>query len=306
MKKSFKQHLLYLSESEREWVYMLDLMVPVKPGYFDFQETETVYRVAGLQSAKNIKKREGKKGIYTGFTKGSTGVSRGIFSGSQYLWVLEGKVQLDSDHDFYTRLDRNGYRWFRSTEFKNMMEVKVKEYFKEKNLEGYSWSYYQNYLTDEKVDKKEQGERKRDFIKWYYDTSKKIIKYYGKDIVKEIKDKYKDPTAGYANDEILFNEYKIIGAYIISNYSEKEIYTEGMDYWVFTMEGDPFSQQIQELKKNKIPQLGFIFKEDISNIDKDLGRTPEKYKFDIDIKKLNKEIRNGLETYEKNQRSMRV
>jgi len=139
--KSFKQHLLYLSESEREWVYMLDLMVPVKPGYFDFQTIETVYRVAGLQSARNVKKREHKKGIYTGFTKGSTGVASGIFSGVQFLWELEGKIQYDSGYDFYTRLDRNGYRWFRSTAFKNMMEVKVKEYFKEKNLKGYSWSY---------------------------------------------------------------------------------------------------------------------------------------------------------------------
>ena len=295
--KSFKQHLSNLSESEREWIYMLDFMVPVKPGYFDFQETATVYRVAGLQSAKNIKKREGKKGIYTGFTKGSTGVSRGIFSGAQYLWVLEGKIQLDSDHDFYTRLDRNGYRWFKSTAFKNMMEVKVKEYFKEKTLEGYSWSYYKNYLTDEKVSKKEQGERKRDFIKWYYDTSKKIIKYYGKDIVKEIKDKYSEGSHSYANNEILFNEYKIIGAYIISDYSEKEIYTEGMDYWVLTDDGTPYQYFAEELKKYKIPQLGFIFKDDIKYIDKDKGKTPDKFKFkfDIDLKKLEKEIRKRIE-----------
>jgi hypothetical protein len=292
--KDFKQ---YLTETEKEWVYMLDLMVPVKPGYFDFQGTEIIYRVSGLQSPRNMKKREGKKGIYTGFTKGSTGVSRGIFSGSQYLWELEGKVQLDSDHDFYTRLDRNGYRWFKSTAFKNMMEVKVKEYFKEKNLEGYSWSFYNAYLTDEKVSKKEQGERKRDFIKWYYDESKKIIKYYGKDIVKEIKDKYKDQTAGYNNNEILFNEYKIIGAYIISDYSEKEIYTEGMDYWVLTDFGTPYQYRIEELKKYKIPQLGFIYKQDIAKIDKDKGKTPDKFKFksNIDVKKLEKEIRKRIE-----------
>jgi hypothetical protein len=290
---TFKQHLLNLNESEKEWEYMLDFMVPVKPGYFDFQETTTVYRIAGIQSPSDMKKREGKKGIYTGFTKGSTGVSRGIFSGSKYLWELEGKVQFDSEHDFYTRLDRNGYRWFKSEFFEKKMEVKVKEYFKKRNLEGYSWSFYNEYL--DKENPKIRGERKRDFIKWYYDESKKLIKKYNKEIIQEVKEKHKNPTAGYDNDEVLFNEYKIIGAYITTAFKEKETFTSGVDTWSIINEPEPFKQQVDNLKKNNIKNLGFIYLSDIIKIDKDKGKTPNKYKFNISLEKLTKEIEKDMQ-----------
>ncbi len=263
-------------ESHKEWEMMLDLYVPLKPSYFKLKKN-IVYRIAGENSAKNILKNQKKKILYSGFWNGSEALSRGISSGGDFLWELEGDIVFRGEYDFFTYLDRNGYKWFSSNYFKTKMRPRIEKYF-EKNwgnkiLGGWYASLVGTYFkgTDLQMAqnspelKKIIGKRKQDFIKWYYDESKKILNL--KKSIKIIKDEIEsNKSITWQNDEVVFNNYIVKGVFI-------------------TIANNKNITRLQSLydtiKDLNIKFKGFIKQTDISMINVEKGIKPDKFVYFI-------------------------
>ena len=279
--KTFKHFLNENRPPNKEWNYMLDAYMPIKPGFFkDFknQKKQTVYRVAGYKSPKNIKKYENKKGMFSGFTKSSDGVAQGIYSGATYLWVVEANIEFESNYDMYIQTDRNGFKWLNNSTFSNYMYKEMKKYFNNLGI-------YNNrgnmlvYLDGESIDSKTSGKRKKDFIAWYYDTAKQIIKTHKKVLLKSIEDTlYASLDNTYLNNELIFNEYKVKEVYIISNIN-KNIWDDYKKSPVLAYNHDYRKDEYNELVKVgfKDKFKGFILNTDVAGINE--KNPPSKYAF---------------------------
>ena len=301
----FKEYLNeYIKNSTmKEWTLMLSAKMPVKPGYlYEEPKRTTVYRIAGEDSIKDIKKYEGKKGLWSGFTVGSKGIANGIFSGGAYIWELDANVQLESSLDAYTTLDRNGYKWVESKAFELKIMPLMKEYFVKEIKTYNSKITIQNIskmdmlLHLKEKDKDGKKRRVQKFVKWYYGVSKDIMKKYKNDIIKYFKDQIPiSKNDYYKNDEIIFNEYRIKGAYIVSDDFKKDFIQGIKDLVDFAMSPSdiPIIHHYEELKKSDIPFLGFIYKEQITKIDP--KHPASKYKFDIDMNEVIREVQSKID-----------
>jgi hypothetical protein len=274
---------------------MLDGYLPItNPLYKNFKKSALVYRIAGENSPSNIKKNENKKTLWSGFTKGSIGIAKGIYSGNTYLYEIEGDILLESELDFYTKLDRNGNKWFYSKtdnfiKFQDEIIKKIEKYLNSegKEKEQDTWMY----LNSRKLDQKVKAERKRKFIKWYYDTVKKIItKPFISKIINDI-NKSRNIVGDYTNDEVIFNNYKVKGAYIVTNFAE---FTDDIikNYALFE-EPDPFGEYINALEK--IPFLGFIFDQNIIKIDTEKKKYASDFAFN-DYDKVKEKISAAIQS----------
>jgi hypothetical protein len=183
----------------------------------------------------------------------------------------------------YTKTDRNGFKWIYHTTFSDYMLPEVVKFFENKGIK-FDFSSSRLYLDDKSLDPKIRGERKREFIKWYYDTSKKIIKKHGQKII----DAVKKTTASsvdshFNNDEIVFSQYKVKGVYVIVDIRKKDFenYQKELDY-LKDFGLDLFLEtECNNLKKTGYDKLfkGLLDKQDVPGIDKDKGRTPDKFAF---------------------------
>ena len=97
---NFKRYLKeYIdASSNKEYDMMLSGWMPITPSLMDKFKIryEPIYRVAGLNSPKTEKKYENKKKVFSGFTKGSLGISSGAISGDIYLYEKSG--ELNGEH----------------------------------------------------------------------------------------------------------------------------------------------------------------------------------------------------------------
>ena len=265
----FKEYLNEYINDKKEWEFMLDYYVPLKPYYFD-NKKQKVYRIAGEKSLNNMIKNQNTKTMYSGFTKSSNDLSTGIYSGGDYLYELYANVVFKAEYDFFTNIDRNGYKWFSSGVFKYKIIPLVDKYFENK-IEFYKnkiskstdYNVIYTYLnaTDitGKDHKKTKGKRKQDFIKWYYDTSKKLLT---KDLLKEIKQEIiSNKSITYSNDEVVFNDYKITGIFIpvtkeMSNSEVQQRKEKIKDFKGYIMVSD-----IAKINLPKISADKFVIKE---------------------------------------------
>ena len=311
----FKEYLKILAEylnQPKEWEYMIGSYIPIKPGYFD-EGTQTVYRIAGINSASDMVKNQGKKGMWSGFTKGSSGLSGGIYSGGDFLYELKANVTFKGANDLWSHIDRNGYKWVDANESTHKITKAVSKYFT--SLPDFVKVYGRkpaNVMFDEKkaylegtgkfkATKKEIGIRKRDFIKWYYGFMKKFVNIHKEDLKKEISQSSLDNSMNgmkYNNDEIIFNDYTIKGLYIISDQEDEESFFTSYALNYHTGAKDAlYGKQIETVKKYKLPYKGFIYRGDIENIK--LPNNPaSKYVFNIPLKKI-EEFRKHLEEQQK-------
>jgi hypothetical protein len=134
------------------------------------------------------------------------------------------------------------------------------------------------------LDKKLSGQRKKEFIEWYYDTSKKILKKHGKEITEEIKKSLKGSDSDYDHDEVVFNQYKVKEVYIVSSLN-RHGYTELLkdkDFRdIYIGDTNPLEPEYKNLVKAGFEKQfkGVIEQEKIPLIDKEKGKTPDKLAF---------------------------
>jgi hypothetical protein len=292
----FKEYLKeYIKTNDgKEWEGMLRYRVPIKPGFFK-EKRGLVYRIAGENSPNNIKKNEGKKKEFSGFTKGSEPLSKGIFSGGAYIYELDANIVYDHEKDIFSQIDRNGYKWFDSVPFYKKIKPLVLKYFGEKtDKKDVMKIDMLKYLN-------QSGNNKKDFIKWYFDISKKLLK--DKKLINDIYNEVIVPMPVYTNDEVIFNNYTVKGAYIITDIirADKKTFEEdvvNLGSSAFYYENDPKPVDIIKeresledgLKKANIKYLGTLMREDIVYIDVRKNRTAERYAFFPDFDKIKKEF----------------
>jgi hypothetical protein len=111
------------------------------------------------------------------------------------------------------------------------------------------------------------GKRKQKFIKWYFDEAKKFL-----DNPKNIEKIIKNQTEGsdYTHDEVIFNNYKIIGAYVIGPRMLKSKTKYDLDVVEYNITS--VLDAYDTLNEAKIKYLGTILEIDIKKIDLEKGK----------------------------------
>ena len=257
---------------------MVDGYFPVKPGFFP-KKREIVYRIAGENSIGNIKKYQNKAPQWSGFTKGSNALSTGFSSGGAVVYVLEADILFQAEYDFFTHLDRNGYKWFKSATYETKIKREIQTYVENKipraDFSGVQWTYYgYYYLKGEDIDDTDKNKgktvskRKGEFIKWFFDMIKsKYTNTKAKETLqKEIADK---GSTVYNNDEVVFNRYKIISTYIMTPFTKNE-FMEELKY-----QGGEYNLKrhlIGLLRKGGLPFDGYLSTKDVEKIDNNRGK----------------------------------
>jgi predicted RNA-binding protein len=243
------------SPASKEYENMFGGLIPVTPSMMKDLTIRipVVYRVAGAASPSTEKRYEGKKKVFSGFTKGSSGIARGAISGGTYLYEKSADVLVNLKFDAGTRLDRNGNKWLNffdgeGLEYKAKMFDKMKDYVKKIDPKSES--------LEEFILFKATQNQKKDFIKWYFDESKKILTKKFMDKLLKDYNKKANNIITWNNNELLYTNYTIKGAYIIVH-EPLDLYTTD----------DVFYDKLETLKKNKIKYLGNIYYKQIKDID---------------------------------------
>lgn len=242
--------------AQKEWALAAKMMLPLAPSILkDFEkEVKGVYHVCKIEDLKNIIKMQGKRRDIATFSKGSSGISHGTSGVADVMVILDGKTSFSAELDFNSILDRNGYRWlglYSGKEYvvNNKFSVKMRPLM-EKYL-----GVYRHQMEDTVFNM--TGKEKAKFIKWYYDTSKKMLT---KKLLKEIADDLaKGFEGGFNNDEILLHNFKIKGIYIIDPEVPRNEYSR--DNPNVTVQAKKLLMQ-----KLKIPYTGIITSSKIAQL----------------------------------------
>ena len=246
------KEILQESQLGKEWEYASKGYMPLTPSILKRFETkiDKCYYICSIEDLYTLYKLQNKKKDISAFTIGSKGLSNGIYSNAKILVELEGYTSFHSPNDLETIRDRNGLKWLRndlpgdfSLYIRNNFSVKMWKVFTEK----YDCSFFDLSSTIKKLD----GKGKVEFIKEYFDLSKKIIDKKLLDNIKDIiqKDYHKE----YTNDELLLHNFKILKWYYIEG---DETYKE-------------IKNELEKLNKYKKDYAGMIPKEIIENITSD-------------------------------------
>ena len=228
--------------------------MPLTPSIMkDFEHfIPKTYHVTSFKNVDNIMKLQGKRKDIPTFTKGSYGLSRGAIENSDVLFTLEGYSSFDASLDFESVLDRNGHRWLNPDKDYDMVvnnKFKVpmyKEIIKEYDLKD-RFSI-ESFIFN--LDNKEKAK----FIKFYFDTSKKLTT---KTLINDIKKSISNGMAGsFGNNEILLHNFKVNKLQIIIDDADEE-YELAKEY----------EEKMIELKKySKVRCNDYIIREDIEKI----------------------------------------
>ena len=242
--KNFKSFLegYPLPRANKEWIMMIKGYLPLKDTIInDTFKVPKAFRVSGILSLKWTVKQQGQKKQLPAFLRGSNAVAFGAPSGNEILIELEGESALHLPVDAGTIMSRNGYRWIFDWMFLQDMLPKwdenikkeLKKYFKENypnevNLIYGGDSYSQAVIIDH-INDYWTGKEKADFIKWYFDTAKKLTKKYNiyDKLKKSVESWYKNSS--FKNDEVILQNYKIKGIWLIDHtkgLNSKEEYQE--------------------------------------------------------------------------------
>jgi hypothetical protein len=254
-----------------------------KTKFLQTQKTKGLQNV-GLQSPANAKKYEGKKTEFSGFTKGSDSLAGGYFSGNAIMYELQADVLFGMPKDFFSDVDRNGYKWLSNDSFGTYIQKKMEEYYKKHEPDPLGSSNYEidyrmaTYLEGD-------GKRKRDFIKWYY-VQAQIFLRNPKNVEKVIKQE--THLNDYKHDEVVFNNYKIIGAYVIGPkllQSSKRFALDAVEYNITSI-----IDAYKNIKKAKIKYLGTILEVEIKKINLEKGKEAKDLAFFPPYDKIEKWI----------------
>ncbi len=279
---SFKSFLegYPLPRANKEWKMMVKGKLPLRDIIIDNTfKVPKAFRVSGLLSLKWTTKQQGQKKQLPAFLRSSKAVAVGAPSGNEILIELEGESDLHLPLDSGTIMSRNGYRWIFDWQLLEKMlpdwhdniTKELKGYFKknypnEINLIYGSDTYSQAVIIDH-IDTYWTGKEKADFIKWYFDTTKKITKkenIYEK-LKKAVQEWY--DIGSFKNDEILLQNYKIKGIWLIDHtkgLNSKEEYQEF------------YRSELKFLKRFKsIKFCGIVSQDDVAKINVEKGKYPE-------------------------------
>jgi len=262
----------------KEWDMMIKGFLPLHHTVLDQEiKVPKAFRVSSFTSLTWTKKGQGKKRQLPCFLKGSKALASGAPSGSDVLIELEGTTSIHLPIDSGTIISRNGYRWIMDTMFlrdfvpewydniTNEMEKWFKKnYPNEVNL-IYSPDYYTLRGISDHIDTYWTGKEKQEFIKWYFDTAKKIIKKHNvvDVLVNSVYEWYKHSS--FDNDEVLLQNYKIKGVWVIEIGIPK-------NFTDMNKEIDDYSKFKDFIKKQGLKYCGVATKEEISKIDVKKGR----------------------------------
>jgi len=250
----------YINDT-KEWQLMAKLAVPLSPSLLQELEVDIpkAYHVTDLKGFKNLLKLQGKRKDVACFTRGSEGISRGALTNGSILTEVSGKSSFMADKDFKSKLDRNGIRWIEAygdvggeefskdsiifNKFSKIMEDKILHKYSIKKIED-----MYNLLTDTM-----SGKEKGEFIKWYFDESKKIM---NKSFIKDVRDTIKrfrgSPRNPYSNNELFIHDIKILNVFVIDTDNDW-VDPESPDF-------DEFDKYINEPMQNlmdKLIKLGY-------------------------------------------------
>ena len=253
----FKNFLKELEEKyiagnrKKEWEMMIEGYMPLSPSLLKDFETfvPKAYHITNFKNVENVIKSQNKKIDIATFTKGSVGISYGAIAGGDVMFTLEGYSSFRADVDFKSEVDRNGHRWLSPSYdddniVNNLFTVPMKKAIvKEYNLDN------RLQISDIVVDF--DGQEMNKFIKFYFDTAKKLIT---STLLKKLKTSLANTYsgAGYTNDEVLLHKYKIkkIDMILDEDRSKSRKETLSDDFY----------------KMYKIKLNGFILREDIKKL----------------------------------------
>lgn len=223
----FKKYLHEYKERDKEYNLMADGYLPLSPSILkDFEMfIPEAYHVTSARGYKHILKIEGTRKDISAFTKGSSGLSFGARESTEVLLKLEGYSSFQAEKDIFSTLDRSGIRWLNpkmsgkdlivNNKFSVPMKKKMIKYLDVNDRFGILGAI--GVLSN-----KEKGQ----FVKWYFDESKKLIT---KKLLDEIKISIskKHTSGGYSNNEILLHNFTILDEYlVIDKHSDKEVLTD--------------------------------------------------------------------------------
>jgi len=193
--------------AQNEWKLASLGFLPLTPTIMsEFeQEIDNVYHVTDEEGLKTIKKIQGHKNQISTFSRGGEAISYGVRREAQFLVKLSGKTSFNADSDFNSQLSRNGHKWLDPArtekgkvifnKFSMIMnklmikKFKVKDRFEVRNVV-------------EKLDVK----GKKQFMKWYLDTAKKLINRKLLDDIRDSINNSKKTMSGWDNDEYFLSE----------------------------------------------------------------------------------------------------
>ena len=224
----FKEYLKNLKEyavksGQKEWEMMLWGYLPLKSSLLDtMMYFPKAYRISGPDALKWLVKDQNKKRQVPCFTKGSKGIEFGAVAGNEFLVELNGYSAFEAPIDIMSQISRNGYRWLVSgeiiEEFSKKIIPKREKYF----LDNFN-------IPESKIKDSElwTQKAKKEFIKWYFDETKQILK--DEKILYSIKKnllKMFGAGGDFNNNEIFLEQYTITGAWVLinkNNYYEDEL-----------------------------------------------------------------------------------
>jgi len=247
----------YINDT-KEWQLMAKLSLPLSPSLLQELESDVpkAYHVTDLNGFKNLSKLQGKRKDVACFTRGSEGISKGALTNGSILAEVSGKSSFMADKDFKSKLDRNGIRWIEAygdvggeefsrdsiilNKFSKIMEDKILHKYSIKRIE-----YMYNLLTDSM-----SGKEKGEFIKWYFDESKKIM---NKSFISDVRDTIKrfrsSPRNPYSNNELFIHDIKILNVSVIDTNNDW-VDPESPDYDEFDEIGnEPIQNMLDKLIK---------------------------------------------------------
>ena len=255
--KSIQERYIANRSAEKEWEMASQAYMPMKSSVLaEFvTDIEKAYHTTDLDGLKSLKKLQGKKKTISAFSKGSKGLGSGARTETEVLVTLSGKSTFQAETDFYSSLSRNGYKWLKPTMtekdyvvnngFSVPMNKKMIKYFKVEDR-------FEVRAAAEKLD----GKGKANFIKWYFDESKKLItKKLLAQIQASIAKSYK---GDYDNDELFLHEIKILEVDVVRNRMSSRTSPEEREQgWL---------ERRDIIKGMGLKFGGFIDPEDVSNL----------------------------------------
>ena len=227
-KKSRRDMISFLEfinvrKNNKEWQFMGDGYLPLSPAILkDFEvDVKNVYHVTTIKGLQKLARLQGKRVDISGFTRGSTGLSKGLLADGEILVTLDGKSSIEFENDVNTRTDRNGVRWLspngnvssrlnaRIFQFGLKIFPKLIKHFDIPSKGTKSMLKYDvsGWIHDK------DGKTKREFIKVYHQEAKKIIDSKYIEILQD--DISYNDIANFNHNEILIHNFKITNSKLI-------------------------------------------------------------------------------------------
>jgi len=231
----FTEKFLKGDNISKELDFMAQGWIPLSPTVLSAFEIDVdmTWHITSLINLKKVKALQGKRKQLPTFTVGSDGIASGAQSGAEILINLTGKSSFRGKYDFFSKLDRNGLRWmdpmspeFRDYGANNKFSVPIKAAVV-KYLEDENFGDDLDRFAIPGAIKDMTGKEKAKFIKFYLDTSKKLINKKTMGIIQDTINSAENDYSDWQNDEVLLHDFKINYVMAIEDESTTEA---GIEY----------------------------------------------------------------------------